>query len=58
MVIADRIETAQNIFADKIKLGYNLLPQFLRNKVQVMTDTSTEMSLDNGSSISVSTSAR
>lgn len=57
-VIAQDLETAQDIFLSKIKLAYEHLPPIVREMVGVTSDTKTSMNLSNGSQIRVGTSMR
>jgi hypothetical protein len=57
-VIAQDLPTAQEIFASKIKLGYDNLPDVIKAMVTVVSDTTTSLALSNGSKIRVGTSMR
>lgn len=57
-VIAQSREIAATIFDKKIKYAYDHLPKFLRDKIPTTTDSLTELSLANGSKLSVGTSFR
>ena len=57
-VIAQDLETAQEIFADKIKLAYDNLPEVIKQMVPVTRDTTTRMAFANGSTVRVGVSMR
>lgn len=57
-VIAQDLETAQEIFQSKIKLAYDNLPPIIKQMVGVTSSTTTSMKFDNGSSVRVGTSMR
>lgn len=57
-IIAQDLDTAQEIFADKIKLAYDNLPEVIKQMVPVVRDTTTRMVFANGSTVRVGTSMR
>ena len=57
-VIAHRLEDCERILRDKIKFGYEQLPQCVRDIVTVTTSNESEAIFSNGSSVRVSTSMR
>lgn len=57
-VIAQDEDAAQAIFRDKLKFAYNHLPDIIRAQYPLQSNSKTEIELPNGSSVSVSTSAR
>lgn len=57
-IIADTRDHAKKIFQDKIKYPFEHLPDWLRSKFNVNTDTTDMLSFNNGSSIEVATSVR
>lgn len=57
-VIAQDKDTATAIFNDKVKYAYDRLPEFIRLEHPIVKDTAQELIFSNGSSITVSTSAR
>lgn len=57
-IIAQDLDTAQEIFSSKIKLGYDNLPDIIKQMVTVTSDTTTSMTFSNGSKVRVGTSMR
>ena len=57
-VIAHNLDDARKIFKNKVKFPYDNLPEGLRTARTIETDSAQELSFDNGSSMSVSTSMR
>lgn len=57
-VIAQDQATASKIMREKIEFAYTRLPRFLRDSNPIKTDNVTEKVWENGSSMTVSTSAR
>lgn len=57
-VIAQDLPTAQEIFDSKIKLGYEHLPDVIKQMVRVVGDTTTSYKFSNGSGVRVGTSMR
>ena len=57
-VTAQDKDAATAIFRDKIKFAYDLLPELIRDQKKLLKNTETELIFSNGSSITVSTSAR
>lgn len=57
-IIAQDLPTAMDIFASKIKLGYENLPDAIKAMVPVTSDTLTSMTFGNGSKVRVGTSMR
>lgn len=57
-IIADRIKSAQKIFAEKIEFPYDNLPEYIKNFRKPIKQSTTEIAFDNGSSIYVDTSMR
>lgn len=57
-VIAQDLDTAQDIFQSKFELGYDNLPAIVQAMVPVVSRTKTSMELANGSKIRVGTSMR
>lgn len=57
-IIAHRREDAEKIFKRKIKYPYDRLPDWIRENRKAVTDSKSELSLDNGSSVYVSVSMR
>ena len=57
-VIAQDLETAQEIFTSKIKLAYDNLPPIIKDMVTVTSSTTTSMKFSNGSGVRVGTSMR
>ncbi|KQV27861.1 hypothetical protein ASC97_05720 [Rhizobium sp. Root1203] len=57
-VIAQDRETAEKIMRDKIEFAYDRLPDFIKSAARIIKDNVSEKTFSNGSSISVSTSAR
>lgn len=59
MIIAHTREHSKKIFKDKIKFAWDNMPEWVRSSIgEPSTDTTQEMTFPNGSTISVSTSAR
>lgn len=56
--IAHNLEDAKKIFRRKIKFAYDRLPKLIRDARPVVSDTSNQLVLPNGSEISVGTSMR
>lgn len=58
-IVAQDRETAESIFRDKVKLAYERLPEFLRDRMPLARDSATELLFGhNNSSIRVATSVR
>lgn len=57
-IIAHRLEDAKAIFETKVKFVYDHLPPALRGERPTVKDSADSLSFSNGSSISVTTSAR
>lgn len=57
-IIAQDIDKAKDIFRDKVKLAFDNLPQNIKSRYSVQSDSVNEMSFSNGSRISVGTSFR
>ena len=57
-VIAQTMDIAQTIFAEKIKYPYDNLPAIIRQMVPVLRSNTTELHLANNSTIRVNTSMR
>ncbi len=57
-VIAQTMDIAQTIFAEKIKYPYDNLPALIRQQVPVLRSNTTELHLANNSTIRVNTSMR
>lgn len=57
-IIAHNLEDAQKFFRTKVKYAYDHLPEAIKAQCQTQKETTTEIVFKNGSSISVSTSAR
>ena len=57
-IIAQDKDTASKIFKDKIRFAWERLPEAIREGRPLVTNTKTEMSWNNGSSLYVSTSTR
>lgn len=57
-VIAQDLETAQDIFQSKIKLAYDHLPPVIQQMVPVTSSTTTSITFANGSKVRVGTSMR
>ena len=57
-IIAHRREDAEKIFRRKIKYPYDRLPDWIRDNRKATTDSKSELSLSNGSSVYVSVSMR
>jgi len=57
-IILQTMPDAIKLFREKIKFAYNRLPQAIRDAVQVVTNSKTELVLANGSSLQVATSLR
>ncbi len=57
-VIAQDLETAQDIFQSKIKLAYDNLPEIVKQMVGVTSSTTTSITFSNGSKVRVGTSMR
>lgn len=57
-VIAQDLDTAQDIFASKIKLAYDELPPIIQQMVPVTSSTKTSIEFANGSKVRVGTSMR
>lgn len=58
VTIADSLENAEKLFRRKVQFAYSRLPQLVRDMTPVVKETSGELVFGNGSSISVTTSAR
>lgn len=58
VIIADSKENAEKIFRNKVKRVYERLPELVKQLAPVVRETTSEMLFANGSSISVTTSAR
>ena len=58
VLIADDLNDAKKLLNDKVKFAYHRLPEELKEKRKLLNDSTEVMRFDNGSSISVSTSAR
>ena len=57
-IIAHKLDDAKTIFETKVKYPYDNLPPGLRERVPSMKDSADTLNFDNGSSITVTTSAR
>lgn len=57
-IIAHNLEDAQKFFRTKVKYAYDHLPERIKAQCLTQKETTTEIVFKNGSSISVSTSAR
>jgi hypothetical protein len=57
-IIAQGLKEAKEIFRTKIKYPYFRLPEMIRERVQLVTDSKDTLGLSNGSQISVGTSMR
>jgi hypothetical protein len=57
-IIAHRLDDAKTIFESKIKFAYDMLDPELRESRPTIKDSADSLSFSNGSSISVTTSAR
>jgi hypothetical protein len=57
-IIAHRLPDAEKIFRNKVLFAYRRLPEAIRERIPVKKETTSELVFANGSSISVSTSAR
>lgn len=57
-VIAQDLPTAQDVFESKIKLGYDNLPDIIRQMIPVESRTTTSIKFANGSQVRVGTSMR
>lgn len=57
-VIAQDLQTAQDIFESKIKLAYDNLPDAIKKMVGVTSSTTTSIKFSNGSGVRVGTSMR
>lgn len=57
-IIAHKKEDAEKIFRRKIKYPYDQLPQFLKEKLPLTSESKSQLSWSNNSIISVSTSIR
>lgn len=57
-IIAHRREDAEKIFRRKIKYPYDRLPDWIRENRKAVTDSKSELTLSNGSSVFVSVSMR
>jgi hypothetical protein len=57
-VIAQDLETAQDIFESKIKLAYDNLPAAIKAMIPVKSSTTTSIKFGNGSGVRVGTSMR
>ncbi len=57
-VVAQNLEVSSAIFEDKFKYAYDQLPEFIKLQKIIVRSTTTMMSLENGSSVTVSTTAR
>jgi hypothetical protein len=57
-IIAQDLETAADIFDNKLKFAYDNLPPEIKGKMIATSDREKELSLNNGSSIRVATSFR
>ena len=57
-VVAHRKVDAEDLFANKIKVGYDNLPEGLKNSLPAVTDSARKLTFPNGSSIVVDTSLR
>lgn len=57
-VIADTLDNAEKIFRNKVKFAWDRLPAEIRAANPLVKETTSELVWTNGSSISVSTSAR
>jgi len=57
-IIAHKLDDAKAIFASKVKFPYDNLPAALRDKLPSVKDSADALHFANGSSISVTTSAR
>jgi len=58
VLIGDDLEDAKKILRDKVKYAYDRLPDEIKELRQLMTDSTEIMRFSNGSSYSVTTSAR
>lgn len=57
-IIAHRLDDAKSIFESKVKFAYESLPDGIRAAIPTVRDSADTLHLANGSSISVTTSAR
>jgi len=57
-IIAHDLDSAKNIFKDKIKFWYDNLPDWLKSQFKTSTDRTNEIQFSNGSTIRVDTSFR
>lgn len=57
-IIAHKQKDAQNIFEDKVKFAFNNLPLWLKESLEIKTDSREELGFRNGSKIIVTTSTR
>ena len=57
-VVAHNVKDASNFFAEKIRFTYRNLPEFVRNVVPSVNDSSNRLELENGSVITCGTSLR
>ncbi len=58
VTIADSLENAEKLFRRKVRFAYERLPHLVRELAPIVKETSGELVFGNGSSISVTTSAR
>lgn len=58
VIIADSIPNAEKIFRNKVRRVYEKLPAIVKQLCGIKRETTSELIFDNGSSISVTTSAR
>lgn len=57
-IIAQGLREAGDIFDNKIKFAFDNLPPWLRSRIGIKTDNSSELEFDNGSKITVGLSLR
>lgn len=58
VIIADSLPNAEKIFRNKVKRVYDRLPTLIKRLCPLQRETTSELIFENGSSISVTTSAR
>ncbi|NBV06650.1 MAG: terminase [Proteobacteria bacterium] len=58
VLIADDLKDAKKILADKVRFAYDRLPLEIRERRQLLTDSTEMLKFSNGSSYSITTSAR
>lgn len=57
-VIAQGLNEAEDLFANKVKFAYDSLPRWLKSRITADSDTARRLVFSNGSSIQVGTSLR